>query len=158
MSKKILIAVSFASLVIIAVGFVWLNNSGDNASNATLTSSQDNSGDGPTVSTAENGQKGLYVDYSEQALSEVTGQRVLFFHAPWCPQCRAIEEDIEQQGVPAGYTILKVDYDSNQELRQKYGVRLQTTFVAVDEEGQKLSDYVAYNEPTLEAVQRDFLQ
>lgn len=101
---------------------------------------------------------GTYTDYSEQALDNAEGQAVLFFHAPWCPQCRAIEDDIQQLGVPAGYTILKVDYDTRQDLRQKYGVRLQTTFVKVAPNGDKISDFVAYNEPTLAALSRDYLQ
>ncbi|GAA1704357.1 hypothetical protein GCM10009808_22790 [Microbacterium sediminicola] len=94
---------------------------------------------------------GVYVDYSEEALAAAEGTRILFFHAPWCPQCRALEADIQAVGVPQGMTILKVDYDSNQQLRQEYGVTLQTTLVAVDENGEKVSLFVAYDDPTLDA-------
>lgn len=100
---------------------------------------------------------GSYVDYSEEALANAEGQKVLFFHAPWCPQCRSVEAGIEAAGVPDGYTILKVDYDSNQALRAKYGVRLQTTFVKLDDTNNKIDEHVAYNEPTFEAVKRDYI-
>lgn len=92
---------------------------------------------------------GAYVDYSEEALAAADGTRVLFFHAPWCPQCRALEEDILATMVPDGVTILKVDYDSNQGLRQEYGVTLQTTLVALDAQGGAAATFVAYDDPTL---------
>ncbi|MDZ7786111.1 MAG: thioredoxin domain-containing protein [Candidatus Saccharibacteria bacterium] len=100
---------------------------------------------------------GSYIEYDEETLANAEGQRVLFFHASWCPQCRSIEAGIESDGVPDGYTIVKVDYDSNQDLRAKYDVRLQTTFVKIDENNEKIDDYVAYNEPTFDAVIRDYL-
>lgn len=95
---------------------------------------------------------GAYVDYSDAALAAAEGTSVLFFHAPWCPQCRALEEDILAAGVPDGVTILKVDFDSRQDLRQQYGVTLQTTMVVVDDEGEKTALHVAYDEPTVAAV------
>ncbi|MEX1112840.1 MAG: thioredoxin family protein [Patescibacteria group bacterium] len=108
--------------------------------------------------SAEQRVAGTYVDYREGILGEAAGQRVLFFHAPWCPQCRSIERGIRSEGVPDGYTIIKVDYDSHQDLRRKYGVRIQTSFVKVDGSGDPQGDvYVAYDEPTFEAVKRNFL-
>ena len=76
---------------------------------------------------------------------------MLFFHASWCPQCRALEEDIEANGVPDGITVLKVDYDSRQDLRQQYDVRQQTTLVVVDGSGARVDSFVPYDEPTLSA-------
>ncbi|GAA3636269.1 hypothetical protein GCM10022200_19510 [Microbacterium awajiense] len=97
----------------------------------------------------ETATAGAYVDYSEQALADAEGTRVLFFHASWCPQCHALEDDIEAQGVPDGVTILKVDYDSNQALRQQYEVRQQTTVVALDDSGAAVATFVPYSDPTL---------
>ena len=94
---------------------------------------------------------GAYVEYSDAALAEAGGTRVLFFHAPWCPQCRALEADIQAAGVPDGVTVLKVDYDSRQDLRQRYGVTIQTTLVALDDDADASALFVAYDEPTLEA-------
>ncbi len=95
---------------------------------------------------------GIYTDYSENAFKNAAGTRLLFFHAPWCPQCRALDADIKAKGAPENVTILKVDYDSNQALRKKYGVTLQTTIVKVDGAGNLAQKYVAYDEPTLSAV------
>jgi len=102
--------------------------------------------------TSEPQSAGAYVDYDESAIAAAKGTVLLFFHAPWCPQCRSIESDILADGVPAGVTIVKVDYDSNQNLRQQYGVTLQTTFVEVDSTGSELQKYVASENPTLAAV------
>ena len=101
---------------------------------------------------------GDYVTWSDEAIAEAEGQVVLFFHADWCPQCRALETDIRREGVPAGYTFIKVDFDQYQDLRQRYEVTTQTTLVKVDDEGNKIDSYLAYAEPTLAAVQRDFLE
>lgn len=108
--------------------------------------------DAAPAETGEPATAGSYETYSEEAVAAADGRILLFFHASWCPQCRAIEDDIRAQGVPAGVTILHVDYDTNQELRQRYGVTLQTTFVEVDSAGDALQTHVAYDEPTLDAV------
>lgn len=91
-----------------------------------------------------------YVPYSDKGVAAASGIRILFFHASWCPQCRALEEDIQQRGVPDGITIFKVDYDNAQDLRKKYGVTLQTTVVKVDETGKLISKFTPYQKPTLQ--------
>jgi thiol-disulfide isomerase/thioredoxin len=102
--------------------------------------------------TAPTTSPGVYVEYSDDAIARAEGRVLLFFHAPWCPQCRSVEADILAEGVPAGVTIIKVDYDSRQDLRQRYGVTLQTTFVEVDADGTELQKHVAYDDPHLDAV------
>ncbi|WP_353809843.1 thioredoxin family protein [Agromyces sp. SYSU T00194] len=104
----------------------------------------DASGAAPDAATP-----GAYVDYSPAALDAAEGERVLFFHATWCVQCRALEADILASGVPDGVTVLKVDYDSHQDLRAQYGVTLQTTLVHVDGSGALVDRYVAYEQPVL---------
>jgi thiol-disulfide isomerase/thioredoxin len=88
-------------------------------------------------------EKGSYQDYdpSKLALAE-KGKVVLFFHAPWCPSCKAVNENILQSIVPEGLSILKVDYDSSGELKKKYGVTSQHTFVQVDKDGNLLKKWV----------------
>lgn len=98
-----------------------------------------------------------YVNYSDELLANTTNTKIIFFHAPWCPQCRQIEKDIIASGVPSGVTILKADYDTSQELRQKYGVTIQTTLVKVDDQGNLIEKYVAYDEPTLESIKENLL-
>ena len=101
--------------------------------------------------------KGTYVDYSNDAISKGNNTRLLFFHAPWCPQCRMIEGDIVRDGVPNDVTVIKIDYDSNQALRQQYGVTLQTTFVKVDASGNSIEKFVAYSDPTFANVKENLL-
>ncbi len=98
-----------------------------------------------------------YLDYDENSIASNPGNKVLFFHAKWCPQCRSIESDILAGPLPEGWTIIKVDYDNSQDLRRKYGVTLQTTFVKVDDSGNSLGKFVAYEEPHLSAVKQNFL-
>lgn len=96
---------------------------------------------------------GSYQAYSPQAFAESTAKnKLLFFHAQWCPQCRMLEKSIEQTGVPSDVAIFKVDYDKAIDLRQKYGVTLQTTVVQVANDGTMLKKHVAYANPTLPPV------
>ena len=95
---------------------------------------------------------GVYEEYSDAAIANAEGTTLLFFHAPWCPQCRAVESDILSQGVPAGVTIIKVDFDSRQDVRQQYDVNQQTTFIKLDGSGNEVQRFVAYDTPSLQAV------
>jgi thiol-disulfide isomerase/thioredoxin len=101
---------------------------------------------------------GSYETYEPASIAATKGIKILFFYAPWCPQCRKLEADIKSQTIPGGVTIYKVDYDSNQTLRQKYGVTIQTTLVRVDDEGNLVKKYVAYDEPSLESVKVNLIQ
>jgi thiol-disulfide isomerase/thioredoxin len=120
----------------------------------TATSNQE----GGTAAGSGAAQPGQYVDYAPELVASTPGEKLLFFHAPWCSQCVALEEDIEASGVPEGVTIFKVDYDSNQDLRQQYGVTIQTTMVKVDDNGDEIESYVAYEDPTLDSVSAALLQ
>lgn len=95
---------------------------------------------------------GRFVAYSEPAVAAAQGRKVLFFYASWCPQCRELEQSIEQQGVPDGMTIFKVDYDTATALKQRYGVTLQTTMVEINNSGSTVQKHTAYDEPSLPAV------
>lgn len=87
---------------------------------------------------------GTYGDYSPQAVAEAqaAGRKVvLFFHAPWCPFCRTADAAFQAKlsQIPAGVTLLKTDYDSNVELKKRYGVSYQHTFVQIDGQGNELA-------------------
>ncbi len=68
---------------------------------------------------------------------------VLFFHAGWCPNCRATEENLNADlaGIPSDLTIVKVDYDNSDELRERYGVTTQHTFVQIDANGKQIAKW-----------------
>jgi len=78
-----------------------------------------------------------YVDYSQNELNNSKEEfLILFFHANWCPSCKAFEEKILTEEIPENIKFFKVDYDSQAELRKKYNVVSQTTFVLVDSDGE----------------------
>lgn len=88
---------------------------------------------------------GSYIDYatfqgSPQAYT-AAGDVVLFFNASWCPTCRAAQESFTSNAVPAGLTLVSVDYDDNTALRQQYGVTVQHTFVQIDPAGQQVAKW-----------------
>ncbi len=106
----------------------------------------------PPAGSATASAPGSYVDYSDTAIADATGRVVLFFHAPWCGQCVQLDKDITADGAPDGVTIIKVDWDSNQALEEKYGVPMRTTFVELSDDGEVVQRHVAYDEPRLSAV------
>ena len=89
-------------------------------------------------------EKGVYAPYeaSKLAMAE-TGKVVLFFKASWCPSCRTLDADIKASlgDIPAGVTILEVDYDKYGDLKQKYGVTMQHTLVQVDKDGNQIAKW-----------------
>lgn len=96
---------------------------------------------------------GSYEAYDASKLANAnSGDVVLFFRAAWCPTCRALDADIRSKlgGIPADLTILDVDYDNSTELKQKYGVTYQHTFVQVDAQGNLIKKWT--NSPTLAAL------
>lgn len=153
MSRKATIVIIFLVLVIAGLGYLLLRPGRNveapsgNQQTSTIT---------PPPQPAID-RDGTYVTYTDGIIEQTPRRKLLFFHAPWCPQCRAIESDINREGVASGLNIIKVDYDSNQELRQKYGVTIQTTFVEVGDDGGLISKFVAYEQPTLKSVELNFL-
>ena len=107
----------------------------------------------PTSSVAPSASTGgEYIEYTDGVIERTDGAKVLFFHAPWCPQCRKLDEQLLAEGAPEGLTVLKVDYDSRSDLRQKYGVTLQTTVVFVDDAGELVSSTVLYDDPSIASL------
>lgn len=158
MNKTTIIIVSFILLVLLGVGILVLNTEEADAPVQEQQSTVSETTEPAEELEAPSGDEfGDYVTYSDDAIAEADGQVVLFFHAVWCPQCLQLEQDIKQNGVPEGYTFIEVDFDEYQDVRQQYDVTVQTTLVLLDENGEKIDSYVPYAEPTLEAVQRDFL-
>ncbi len=86
--------------------------------------------------------KWLYTDYSSSALKEAKWDIVLFFHANWCTSCVATNKDIISKWVPNNLTILKADFDSETELKKKYEVLGQMTFVQVDNQGNMIKKWI----------------
>jgi thiol-disulfide isomerase/thioredoxin len=82
-----------------------------------------------------------YADFDASSTDFASTDTVLFFHAGWCPKCQETESNLEADGVPDGLTVVKVDFDDSTELRQKYGVTLQHTFVQIDADGNEIAKW-----------------
>lgn len=95
-------------------------------------------------SSAQISRTGTYEAYDASKLSLAdTGDVVLFFHAGWCPTCRALETNINAHlsDIPDNTHILKIDYDTATELKKKYGITYQHTFVQVDSQGNQIKKW-----------------
>lgn len=91
----------------------------------------------PSRAATSDAAPGAYVswaDYDADRGSHAGNTVVLFFHASWCPDCRATEEALDAEGVPAGLTVVKVDFDTATDLRRAYGVTVQHTFVQLGQD------------------------
>lgn len=165
MKKRHLAIVVVIAIAVVAVALVWLyaQNRQDameqNAAEETRIASSPS--DNTTEETSDNDAPGTYTTYDAETFSSDTSQRILFFHAPWCPQCRQLDSELSAQQdsntLPQNISIYKIDYDSNQDLRQQYGVTLQTTFIAVDADEGLVRKFVAYDNPTYDSLNQQFL-
>ncbi|MDQ2973110.1 MAG: thioredoxin family protein [bacterium] len=86
--------------------------------------------------------KGSYTAYDQAKLANAEkGDVVIFFHAGWCPKCKESDKNFSASVTPEGLTLLKVDYDNSTELKQKYGVTMQHTYVQVDKDGNEIKQW-----------------
>ena len=103
--------------------------------------------DPPTINQAnqpDQRAQSRYLSYSKEAFDAARGKkRVYFFHATWCPTCKAAHEELtgNPEGIPEDVMVFKTDYDSERELKKKYGITSQHTFVLVDEDGTELKKW-----------------
>ncbi len=96
---------------------------------------------------------GSYQDYSPEKISASKADHIILsFSATWCPTCRALDTNIEENldNIPLDTEIFKVDYDTNIALRQKYGVTIQHTLVEIDRAGNIIKKWSG--SPTLNAI------
>jgi thiol-disulfide isomerase/thioredoxin len=87
---------------------------------------------------------GIYIDYSEAVfLEHEDKRRVLFFHASWCPTCKTANKNFisQREEIPQNIVLLKLNYDKETDLKKKYGITYQHTFVLVDKEGNSISKW-----------------
>lgn len=82
----------------------------------------------------KNMQQWWYQEYDPENIPQ-TGDIILFFHADRCPTCNEAEKNLLASGVPEGVTILKVDYDTATDLKRKYAILTQTSYVLIKPDG-----------------------
>jgi len=85
-----------------------------------------------------------YLDYDINKFADNNGKkRILYFHADWCPTCRPLNIEFQQRGdeLPKDVVVFKVNYDKETQLKTKYAIPYQHTFVQVDENEDALKKW-----------------
>ncbi|PID32284.1 hypothetical protein CR970_01245 [Candidatus Saccharibacteria bacterium] len=85
-------------------------------------------------------------DYNADPAKYADATKVYYFHADWCPVCQKVDKAIVEDGaakLPDNVVLIKTDYDDNTDLRKKYGITYQYTFVQVDQDGNKVKQWTA---------------
>ncbi|MFV0374093.1 thioredoxin family protein [Microbacterium sp.] len=80
-------------------------------------------------------------EYRDQMDARADTTVVYFFHADWCPSCRSTDQSLQTDGVPDGLTVVKVDFDTETDLKKQYGITQQHTFVQVAPDGAALATW-----------------
>ena len=138
--------ISWIIVVIIIIGAIWFYNGrqivedNTNLTNNTITNEE---GDSDVTGG------GSYLDYKSELLTQAdTGDVVLFFHAAWCPTCRLLDNNLikDYEKIPADLTVLQVNYDKEDELKEKYDIAYQHTLVQVDSSGKQITKWTGGND------------
>ena len=104
-----------------------------------VTETEEAQEDIPAITTTVDAPvPGSYETYSASALAASDADtKVLFFHASWCPSCRALESNIiaNQADIPEGVAIFKANYDTETQLKRDFGVVRQHSIVVLNSNG-----------------------
>lgn len=136
---------------------------GMRASEGTMMENNEAAAEGASEDTR---MRSMYSLYAPQVL--MNGQtKIIFFHAAWCPACRKADDTLrelynrgddltmsfdELMEVLPQYSTYKVDYDTEKDLRAKYGVTYQHTFVLVDGQGNALKTVQGPSDDVLKSM------
>lgn len=105
------------------------------AGNAADKNFFDSSGLGPSVVP--------FTGEAEAAALAKKNTTVYFFAATWCPTCRGTYQDIaaNYSKLPPDFRLVLVNYDTAKELKARYAVTYQHTFVSIDASGKALNTW-----------------
>ena len=70
---------------------------------------------------------------------------MLFFAATsWCQSCSKLDHELIENisNIPSDTTVLKVDFDNDQAMNNKYSVTAQHTLVVLDSQGNELKRWL----------------
>ena len=100
-------------------------------------------------------ESGQYLPYAEGVIGNGR-QSVLFFWASWCPYCKTNDERLkkwEDDGL-LDFNAYKVNYDTESDLKNRYGVVNQDTHILIDGDGDEIRRVTFPSEEAL----RDLVQ
>jgi len=83
-----------------------------------------------------------FTNLKDAQMQTEKGPVVLFFHASWCPTCKAAMMDLEARKPELkDVSVVIVDYDKYKSEKRKYGITYQHTFVQIDSKGKELAKW-----------------
>lgn len=141
MNKGLLIAIGVGAIIVL-VGIAVVISSNNRTNDSTSINSNTNSlNNNSTDVVVENSR---YIEYSAVKFDNNSDKkRVYFFHASWCPTCKIVNKEFSENsaGIPKDVILFKTDYDTENELKKKFGITYQHTFVLVDENGNEVTKW-----------------
>lgn len=96
-----------------------------------------------TVDGGEIGKK--YLDYSPERISLTENNKMLLlFTADWCVSCKQLDIDILNNisTIPEDILILKVNYESDAQTKDKYQVDTPHTIILIDNQGNERKRWI----------------
>lgn len=96
-----------------------------------------------TPDTPMGATAGTYTSYDAEQIAESDADHILlFFHATWCPSCRALDQDITENAanIPPDTEIYTLDYDIETDLKREYGITTQHSVIEIDSDGNAVSN------------------
>lgn len=139
MSTKILIITILIIGIISFIGIINFSRSKETDSPIPEITKSNSQEDNQQVSEGSR-----YLVYSDEIYERVKDKkRVLFFHAAWCPTCKVADIEFTRmiEKIPQDIILLKTDYDTSTDFKQKYAVTYQHTFVQIDEQGNEVTKW-----------------
>jgi thiol-disulfide isomerase/thioredoxin len=89
------------------------------------------------------GTKVIFTTLDEAKALTAKHPTVLFFAADWSPYCQADLRDINSNGDRLGeVAIVVADYDKTAELKARYGISHEDTFVQIDANGKQKAVWI----------------
>lgn len=95
----------------------------------------------------ESGAHITLADYMANQPKYQDYQLIYFFKTDWCFVCNVVKADMRANPtrLPAKTVFVEVDFEKDTELRQKYNVQQQASFVQVDEAGKQIAEWQPQN-------------
>jgi len=138
-----LIVFSFLFVAVLSFGQSMMMSSSDTKGNATMMMSANPMKTDPKIGNQlryapSGGTKVIFTTLEDAEALAAKQPTVLFFAADWCPSCQADLKDINANGDRLGeVAIVVANYDTALDLKARYGITAQDTFVQIDARGMQ---------------------